>query len=161
MKEPDSDGRYPLYHSEYEGIKAIAGAYDQYIKKTEPLKERLEVAGVWERYLQVKSDMDDILTKVCMTIPVKKLSMMRKDMENTEVVVRVNPVYLKQPDTFRYVNERDVDDLLDKISEFECWCCAKKGADYKQCSLYDCISRLHPYTFTEQANRLCPFAGGS
>lgn len=161
MKEPDSQGRYPLYHSEYEGIKALAGAYDQYIKKTEPLRERLALCGVLEQYEQVKAEMDNILVKVCSTVPENKLRMMRKDMENTEVVVRVNPVTLKKPDSFRYVNERDVDDLLDKISEFECWCCAKRGSDYKSCHLYDCIARLHPYSFDEGKDRLCPFAGGS
>ena len=162
MKEPDADGRYPLYVNEYEGIKAIAGAYDQFIKKTKPLNDRVKVAGLSEEWDRVKEDMNTILTKLCTTIPAKKLEMIRKDMSHAEVYLKVTNICSKDShDTFRYVDERDVDALLDRISEYECWCCEKKGSDYKGCSLYKAIDSLHPYEFKEQSNKLCPFAGGT
>lgn len=162
LRQPDSDGRYPLSGNEYYALREIFGIISAFETSHGYLKERAQLKpGTYRDMMLVLKKSQHVLTELLRTIPAKKLGQIMAELKHTFVNVEVRPergVMPKQTD-YVYVPAKALDDLIERVMDVECFACDKRGREIKKCPLRSMIEDTFPYDIPEPDNDGCKFCG--
>ena len=106
---------------------------------------------------------EKLLAGILRTVPRKKLAVIRKELDSTEVLVNVKntiaPPAKTDTDGFTYVSQRALERITQRVVNYECFCCEKKGAEAKHCQLRKDIEATYMFDYHCPSKKECPFVG--
>ena len=140
---PDNE-RPPLSYREYSALRQLFGMVVGWDEKGSELRQRLKlVPHGWRDARMLAAVSSRLLDGLLGTIPVKKLVMIRKELDNTwcEVTVR-NSIAPVKKEMFTYVEQETLERVTDRAMELECMFCEKRGKDARKCQLRQDIEEL-------------------
>lgn len=166
MRKPDkdADGRFHFSQREYYATRELFGIVSTFNKCAGELERRVrEIPGGWRDLRLITTLSEKLLSNILKTVPLKKLAVIKKELNSTEVIVSVRNDVARptQADTdgFTYVSQRALERITQRVVDFECFCCDKKGADAKHCQLRKDIEATYIFDYPCPAKKECPFAG--
>lgn len=162
--EKDADGRFHFSEREYFATRELFGIVSTFNNNAEQLERRVrEIPGGWRDLRLIMTLSEKLLVNILRTVPKKRLAIIKKELTNTEVLVNVrnaiSPPLGTDTDGFTYVSQRALERITQRVVDFECFCCEKKGADAKHCQLRKDIESTYMFDYPCPAKRECPFAG--
>lgn len=166
MRKPDkdADGRFHFSQREYYATRELFGIVSTFNKCAGELERRVrEIPRGWCDLKLIMALAEKLLGNILRTVPLKKLAVIKKELSSTEVIVSVRndvaPPAKTDTDGFTYVSQRALERITQRVVDFECFCCEKKGADAKHCQLRRDIEATYMFDYPCPAKRECPFAG--
>ena len=166
MRRPnkDADGRLHFSEREYYAARELFGIVSTFSKCAGELERRArEIPGGWRDLRLITTLSEKLLSCILRTIPKKKLAVIRKELENTEVIVNVRKNVCQpsteETDGYTYVSQRALERITQRVVDFECFCCEKKGADAKRCQLRRDIEATYHFEYDCPMKQECPFQG--
>lgn len=153
--------RWNMTYSEYTAyleLCALVGTIGNLSKKLE--KRLRAVPGGWRDARMLDKVSATLITRLCDTIPAKKLLAIRKEIDHTEVYIRTKPDYCqKSLDNVTYVPEVALDALVQHVMNMDCYLCDKNHAESKKCPLRENIEKLYHFDINVKKTEGCPLAG--
>lgn len=159
---PDNE-RPPLSYREYRALRQLFGIVDIWDEQGSELKKRLKlIPGGWRDARLIMAVSKRLLTKVCETIPQKKLAMIRKELDSTTCEITVkNTISPTKKEAFTYVEEETLERVTSLAMEMNCMFCEKCGKDARNCQLRKDVERLYMWDFPKvKDGQHCHFAEG-
>lgn len=164
MTKTDKDGRSPLSGREYYALRELFAAVDGFNRTAQELENRVRtVPGGLRDLRMLRSVSAKLMGNILGTVPVKKLAQIRRELENSEMLIRVKPVNPKKDeyeDNLTYVPQQALERICRKAIELECFCCEKKGREAKKCQLRNDIQETYMFEYPDDGKE-CPFAGAT
>lgn len=162
----DADGRFHFSEREYYATRELFGIVSTFNKCSGELERRVrEIPGGWRDLKLIMAVSEKLLGGILRTVPKKKLAIIRKELTNTEVLVRVRndiaPTVQTGTDGFTYVSQRALERITQRVVDFECFCCQKQGAEAKHCQLRRDIEATYMFDYPCPAKKDCPFQGAA
>ena len=162
--QKDADGRFHFSQREYYTTRELFGFVSALEEWSNVLERRLrEIPGGWRDYRLMTTISRKLLVSILKTVPRKKLALIRKELENIEILVNVrNNVSPKSEDEkygFTYVPNAAIERITQRVVDFECMGCEKKGADAKHCQLRKDIEATYMFAYPCPDKKQCPFQG--
>lgn len=164
MQKPkkDADGRFHFSEREYYATRELFGIVSTFSKCAGELERRVrEIPGGWRDLRLIQTLSEKLLIGILRTVPQKKLAAIKRELDNTEVLVNVrrsvSTPLREDTDGFTYVSQRALERITQRVVDFECFCCEKKGADAKRCQLRRDIEATYMYEYPCPAKKECPF----
>ena len=153
-----NDNRFPLSGREYHALRALFGNVSAFASCADELTKRTKaVPGAYRDMKCIMALSDKLLDSVLSTVPAKKLGMIRRDLKNVKVEVKVGRDFTGQkPDGYCYVPETPLTRLMDSVMSNECLLCDKQGAEAKKCQFRKDLDALMPWDLPVKGDA-CPF----
>lgn len=106
---------------------------------------------------------ENLLRKVCETIPAKKLAMIQKELHSTTCEITVkNTIVPTKKEAFTYVEEEALERITDRAMQMDCLFCEKCGKEARDCQLRKDVERLYMWDFPKiKDGAHCHFAEGT
>lgn len=162
--EKDADGRFHFSEREYYATRQLFGAVSTFNDCYQELERRVrEIPGGWRDLRLIKVLSEKLLFNILMTVPLKKLAAVRRELENTEMIVQVKRTAVQHSEDeiggYTYVPQRALERITQRVVDYECFCCDKHGADAKHCPLRRDIESTYMFEYPCPAKKECPFQG--
>lgn len=162
--EKDADGRFHFSEREYYATRQLFGAVSSFNDCAGELKRRTqEIPGGWRDLRLITVLSEKLLLNILMTVPLKKLAAVRRELENTEMIVHVKRGVTQHSEDeiggYTYVPQRALERITQRVVDYECFCCEKHGADAKHCPLRRDIESTYMFEYPCPAKKECPFQG--
>ena len=162
LREPDSDGRYPLSGREYEALQMIMAAASC-LEKTSELVPRLKKIPQGYRDMQmIKKRLLQLTDALLVTIPMKKLVSIREELKFLKLKTFYGGILGKQDHGMAFVQADAMLHILDKMVGYECMPCMQTGKAIKQCPVRELLNELWPYEMDpddDNKDGTCQMAG--
>lgn len=160
----DADGRFHLSEREYYATRQLFGAVSAFNNCAGELERRVrEIPGGWRDLRLITVLSEKLLIGILRTVPLKKLAAVRRELENTEMIVQVKRTAVQHSEDeiggYTYVPQRALERITQRVVDYECFCCDKHGADAKHCPLRRDIESTYMFEYPCQAKKECPFQG--
>ena len=164
--EKDADGRFHFSEREYYATRELFGIVSTFNKCSGELERRVrEIPGGWRDFRLIQTLSEKLLIGILRTVPQKKLAAIKRELDNTEVLVNVrrdvSPPSREETDGFTYVSQRALERITQRVVDFECLFCQKKGVDAKRCLLRRDIEATYNFEYDCPAKQGCPFQGAT
>lgn len=158
-RKRDENGRIPLSFNEYEAMKTIFSAFNAVALYHGRLERRCkEYSGGWRDMRLLVKLSEKVMEGLLMTVPLKKLVQIRKELENSYCVLRTKGASGVDSDGFMYVREQTINELCQAATEY-CFACEKTHKQAKSgCRLYANIQSICNFEFEDCDE--CPFSHG-
>ena len=154
LREPDADGRYPLSGREYEALQMIMAALSCLAKVDELIPRIKEAVPYGYRdYKMIMKRLESLEEAIMMTIPIKKLIMIREELKFIRLKTFYGGILGKQDGGMAFVSADALLDLLDRMVGMECLLCEKKGKAVKHCPVRKIMTELMPYDVDPRADK--------
>lgn len=164
MNKPDKNGRYSLSGREYYALRELFAAVDGFNRNAQELEKRVRTIPNGYRDLRMLQSVSaKLMQDILETVPVKKLAQIRRELENSEMILRVKPVNPKENEydyNLTYVPQQALERICRKAIELECFCCEKKSREAKKCQLRKDIQDTYMFDYPNNG-KACPFAGAT
>lgn len=156
--------RVPLSGREYYALRELFAAVDGFSRNAQALEKRVRMIPNGYRDLRMLQSVSaKLMRDILETVPVKKLIQIRRELENSEMILRVKPVNPKKneyDDNLTYVPQQALERICRKAIELECFCCEKKDREAKKCQLRKDIQDTYMFDYPNNG-KTCPFAGAT
>ena len=159
LKNADPDGRYKLSYREYTALRNIFGVKNALLLNYRELESRSRsVKNGWRDLRMLMAVLDKYLLAILRTIPTDKLKALKAELEKTYCELRVEgPMGKALPESCVYVPETDLEDVVTKAMDYQCFGCNKTHrAAKRDCPIYKTYQNLYHYEFEDCVG--CPFA---
>lgn len=160
----DKDGRFPLSGREYYALRELFAAVDGFARSAKDLEKRVRtIPGGYRDLQMLRAVSAKLMGNILGTVPQKKLAQIRRELENSEMLIRVKPVNPKKgeyEDNLTYVPQQALERICRKAIELECFCCEKKGREAKKCKLRNDIQETYMFDYPD-GGKECPFSGAT
>lgn len=155
---PDKD-RVPLSGREYYALRELFGMVSSFNKCAGDLEKRVKtVPGAWRDYRLLMVLSEKLMQKVLDTIPKKKLLQIRRDLSHTTCEIKVGmDVSGRRAEGFCYVPDDALVNTVERVINWECLFCEKRGSSVKQCPIRKDLEALYPWDFPLKGET-CPLA---
>ena len=155
--------RTPMRHDEYVAFLELAALLGCTENLTASLEKRLRsIPGGWRDARLLDNLAGRLLTRLCDTIPAKKLTALRREIDHTQVFIRTRPDYgANSNDDVTYVREDALDKIVNRLIGFECKLCDRSLAEQKRCRLRKEIEDIYHFELPVPAGGECPMIGAS
>lgn len=159
-RQKDANGRIPLSSREYSAIRAIYGAVNSLAEYHQELERRCKgYKNGWRDLRCLVWLSEKVMRDILMTVPLKKLMQMNKDLDNTICITKVRGVVGEKVDGFMYIKEDDLLNICQCAIDMNCFGCDKTQKEAKKnCKLYKAIQSTVCFELDECES--CPFADG-
>lgn len=160
----DADGRFHLSEREYYATRQLFGAVSAFNNCAGELERRVrEIPGGWRDLRLITVLSEKLLIGILRTVPLKKLAAVRRELENTEMIVQVKRTAVQHSEDeiggYTYVPQRALERITQRVVDYECFCCEKQGADAKHCPLRRDIESTYMFEYQCPKGKECPFQG--
>lgn len=103
--------------------------------------------------------MQKLMKNLLTTIPYKKLSAIKIELQHTICKLEIKPVVGSANTGCVYINQAALVRIAEKAISTECFLCDKSAKECKRCQLYKDLNACFPYELCEPTDVKCPFAG--
>lgn len=152
----------PLTEKEYYAIRELLALIGSFEKCAGLLDERAKLKeGLYDDLLNVRHDARYVLEQLLVTIPVEKLEMVRRDVQDIRVEVINEKVkrYRQKDDPYAYIPLRALEFLLQEIIDFRCFACEKTGLEIDTCKYRKAVEAVYPFKLPGGSRTCCKFSG--
>lgn len=156
------DRSMPLTEKEYYAIREFFGFVSAIQRYGSILKRRAEKTdGTWEEIERISRESENVLHNLLITIPVQKLQLIQRELPNIRVTVETVPERgrRKKTDEYAYVPTKDLETLIQKTIDWNCFACEKTGRDIEQCSIRKAVEAVYPFRLPGDSSKSCKFSG--
>ena len=156
------DRSIPLTEKEYYAIREYFGFVSAIQKYGSILKRRAEKTDrTWELIERISRDAETVLHNLLITIPVAKLQLIRRELPNIRVTVETIPEHgrRKKSDEYAYVPTKDLETLIQKTIDWNCFACEKTGREIEQCPIRKAVEAVYPFRLPGDSTKSCKFSG--
>lgn len=161
MSEKKEIPRVKMTYDEYVAyleLCALVGTIGNLNKKLE--KRLRQIPGAWGTARLLDAASAGLVTRLCDTIPIEKLLAIRKEIDHTQVYIRTKPDYCqKSLDNVTWVQERALDQLVQRLMNLECYLCMKNHQESKRCEVRKAIEDVYHFDVAVKKTEGCPLAG--
>lgn len=162
--EKDVEGRFHFSEREYYATRELFGIVNTFNKCAGELKRRTQkFPGGWRDLRLITVLSEKLLIGILRTVPLKKLAAVRRELENTEMIVQVKRTAVQHSENeiggYTYVPQRALERITQRVVDYECFCCERHGADAKHCPLRKDIESTYMFEYPCRKEKECPFQG--
>lgn len=150
----------PLSQEEYNGLKYIMASFTATKNAEDRLEKRLRgVPGAWRDIHLCSSKLLHVFESILPTIPREKLKMVKAELPQIELYVRIKGASVFDLDEYDnvIVPKKTLDALAKVACNRECELCDKHGKEVKRCKLRKLLGETFPYDLPEAAGDGCVF----
>lgn len=162
LRDPDTDGRYPLSGREYEALQMIMAAA-HCLEKTSELLPRLKkvIPYGYRDYQMIKKRLIQLTEAILVTVPNKKLIGIQEELKFLKVKTFYGGILGRQEKGMAFVQADAMLNLLNEVAGMNCLLCEKNGKKVKQCPIREIYNNLFPYDMdsAEDPEDGCQMAG--
>ena len=159
----DSEDRsMPLTEKEYYAIREYFGFVSAIQKYGSILKRRAQKTdGTWEMIERISADAEKVLHNILVTIPVAKLQVIQRELPNIRVPVETMPEHgrRKKSDEYAYVPTKDLETLIQKTIDWNCFACENAGRERDNCPIRKAVEGVYPFRLPGDSANSCKFSG--
>lgn len=158
---PDNE-RTPLSGREYYALRELFGMVSSFNNCAGDLEKRVKtIPGGWRDFRLLMTLSEKLMGKLLGTVPQKKLAMIRRELSHTTCEIKVTmDVSGRRAEGFSYVPDDALVNTVERVMNWECLFCEKRGADVKRCPVRKDLDALYPWDFPLKGET-CPLAGMS
>ena len=92
--EKDADGRFHFSERDYYATRELFGIVSTFNKCSGELERRVrEIPGGWRDFRLIQTLSEKLLIGILRTVPQKKLAAIKRELDNTEVLVNVRRIW--------------------------------------------------------------------
>ena len=156
------DRSMPLTEKEYYAIREFFGFVSAIQRYGSILKRRAEKTdGTWEEIERISRESENVLHNLLITIPVQKLQLIQRELPNIRVTVETVPERgrRKKTDEYAYVPTKDLETLIQKTIDWNCFACEKTGREIEQCPISKAVEAVYPFRLPGDSSKSCKFSG--
>lgn len=147
-----------LTSGEYQALRSIFAAVSELATHETAIKSRARfVKNGWRDFRQCTTTLVRLMERIMNTIPLDKIRTIQRELDNTQLLIKVNAAPIKVDDGITYIGVKDLEKLVQKACENECMLCEKDKAGVRHCEMRKCLENT--YHFGLKQKDICPFNG--
>jgi len=162
MNSRDQPGTMPLTEREYYALREFFGFMSAVAKHIGLLEKRAKMRpGCWEELNDVMEKTKKIIQTMLETIPIDKLRMVREELPHIRVSTEFEKPNgrRKKSDDYACVPCKELDMLIQKTIDWECFSCEKSGREMWSCPIRKAVDATYPFQTTGDTMTYCKYSG--
>lgn len=151
--------RTPLRGSEYSALQTLFAMVSGFTAGISFLQKRCEGIGCWEDLQRVGDLAQEVLDKILLTVPEKKLMMIRTELENIRLHIKIEPEWaISKTRGFSYIPTDTLNDLLNHLCQTECSMCDMTPVEARKCPHRKTIDDALPHEVDGTDREHCKYS---
>ena len=145
--------RTSLSKNEYYALLELFGLVNSFNQYSAVLEQHCRsTPNGWRDLRLLTSTAERLMEKILLTVPLKRLTAIQKDLHFARCELKVVPDYTveKEKDGFAYVSNNALSNVVERLVNWECMLCDKSKGNAKQCKVLKDIQALYPWDFSEK-----------